>query len=946
MRKNGIDPAPELVIDTGAGGPTQYTLTVNTGGSGSVVLNPAGGVYDEGTVVTLTANPAAGWIFSSWSGALAGSTNPETLTMNADKTVTATFTQAPPNQFTLSVTTSGSGTVDLNPTGGTYDEGTVVTLTANPFAGWDFTSWSGDLTGSVNPELLTMNANKNVTATFTATGGDTSTFSFNPTDDARVRENFPTTNYGGGTELIVRKSGSNVWQYAFLKFNVSGVTGTLQNAKIRLNVVDASVDGGGIYAVSNNYAGISSPWDEGGLTWDNAPTISGAALSSLGAVSLNQTVEFDVTAAITGDGIYSFGIKSSDNDAVKYSSKEGAVAPLLVIQTTGGAPQQYTLTVNTSGSGTVDLNPPGGTYTEGTSVTVTANPASGWQFDNWSGALTGATNPNSILMDADKNVTANFSQIPPNQYTLTVNTAGSGTVDLTPPGGVYDDGTVVTLDAIPAANWQFSSWSGALTGNTNPETITMNANKTVTATFDSVTSTPGTFTFNPSQDARVYTKFPNTNYGSSTSLSVRKTSTQSENSYLKFIISGLSGAIQSALLRLYVTNASNDGGSIYSVSNDYQGTSNPWDENGLTSANAPIISGAPLSALGTVALDTWVEFDVTAAVNGNGTLSFALQNSSTDKVQYSSKQGLNPPELIITTSGVSDPPPAATLSLTATEVAGGIQLNWTANTETDMQEYRIYRSFRSGSGFELLAAVSHPSTSYLDDKVTSGEDQFGQIIGYNVKNHIAKGLDSLDFAGQFNGNIAWTTHNTRRNTAPAGLTGWIFQYDNANRLTKANWGYKSTNWQTSAKYDLASISYDQNGNITSMTRKDENGSGPAMAYNYLANTNKLDYVFNLNSQASGNYQYDPNGNLKKDLAKLGATAMTYDYRNLPTVVPAQANTITFDYDGSGQRTLKNNLVYVRGLDGSVLAVYDKATDKHLYWNVWGLDLIGQRFVGQ
>ena len=84
----------------GSGGPTQFTLTTNTVGNGSVTLNPAGGVYDDGTVVTVTANPDAGNQFDNWSGDLSVASNPETITMDGNKTITANFSA-----------TSGSGDV-------------------------------------------------------------------------------------------------------------------------------------------------------------------------------------------------------------------------------------------------------------------------------------------------------------------------------------------------------------------------------------------------------------------------------------------------------------------------------------------------------------------------------------------------------------------------------------------------------------------------------------------------------------------------------------------------------------------------------------------------------------------------------------------------------------------------------------------------------------------
>ena len=142
----------------------EFTLTITLDGSGSVTKNPNQATYPYGTVVTLTATPSTGWVFSSWTGDLSGNTNPTTLTMTANKSVVAHFTA---NQYTLTITTTGSGTVTKNPNQATYAYGTVVTLTAIPSSGWMFNSWSGDLTGSQNPKTITMNGNKAVSAHFT-----------------------------------------------------------------------------------------------------------------------------------------------------------------------------------------------------------------------------------------------------------------------------------------------------------------------------------------------------------------------------------------------------------------------------------------------------------------------------------------------------------------------------------------------------------------------------------------------------------------------------------------------------------------------------------------------------------------------------------------------------------------------------------------------------------
>jgi hypothetical protein len=68
-----------------------YSLTININGDGTVTVSPDKLLYDEGEVVTLTANPDSGFVFDFWDGDLTGSNNPETITMTSDKTVDAYF---------------------------------------------------------------------------------------------------------------------------------------------------------------------------------------------------------------------------------------------------------------------------------------------------------------------------------------------------------------------------------------------------------------------------------------------------------------------------------------------------------------------------------------------------------------------------------------------------------------------------------------------------------------------------------------------------------------------------------------------------------------------------------------------------------------------------------------------------------------------------------------
>ena len=158
----------------------------------------------------------------------------------------------------------------------------------------------------------------------------------------------------------------------------------------------------------------------------------------------------------------------------------------------------YTLTrnVSPSGSGSITPDPPKSAgcpsndqYTLGTSVSLRATPNSGYQFSSWSGALSGGTNPQSLTISGDASVIANFSPI---CYTLTWNIlpSASGSVTPDPPKSAgcqsnyqYILDTSVSLRATANTGYQFSGWSGALTGTQNPKNLTMGGNRSVTANF-------------------------------------------------------------------------------------------------------------------------------------------------------------------------------------------------------------------------------------------------------------------------------------------------------------------------------------------------------------------------------------------------------------------------------------------------------------------------------
>ena len=423
----------------------QYTLTVNAT-HGTVTRSPDKAAYDCGEIVTLTPNPEPCYSFTNWSGDLTGSANPATLTMDGNKTVTANFSKI---QYTLTVNAT-NGTVTRSPNKAAYDCGEIVTLTPNPEACYSFTSWSGDLTGSANPATLTMDGNKTVTANSSKIQY---TLTVNATNGTVTRSPNKAA-YDCGEIVTLTPNPEACYSFT----NWSGdLTGSANPATLTMD---------GNKTVTANFSKIQYTLtvDATNGTVTRSPNKAAYDCGEIVTLTPNPEACYSFTN-------WSGDLTGSANPATLTMDGNKTV-------TANFSKIQYTLTVDAT-NGTVTRSPNKTSYDCGDIVTLTPIPDSCYSFTNWSGDLSGTANPATITMDGNKTVTANFNR---SRYTLTVN-ATNGIVTRSPDKTSYDCGETVSLQATPDTDYHFTDWSGDLTGSTNPATITMNGNKTVTANF-------------------------------------------------------------------------------------------------------------------------------------------------------------------------------------------------------------------------------------------------------------------------------------------------------------------------------------------------------------------------------------------------------------------------------------------------------------------------------
>jgi hypothetical protein len=449
---------PQVVVVTAnttatASFATLFDVAASATGPGSVTLDPPGGTYPAGTVVTVTATPDAGAVFTGFGGDLTGTTSPQPLTVDADKTVSASFAA----QFTLSVTASGPGSVTLEPAGGVYTAGTSVTVTAVPDPDAAFLGWSGDLTGSTNPQVVVVNANASASASFVtlfdvaASAAGPGTIALDP----------PGGTYPAGTVVTVTATPDAGALFTGFGGDLTGTTSP------QLLTVDADK------TVSASFAAIPSYTLSVIASGPGSITLEPAGGVYLAGTPVTVSAVPDPDSAFLG---WSGDLTGTTNPQVVVVDADTAA--------TASFATLFDVAASATGPGTITLDPPGSTYPAGTVVTVTATPDAGAAFTGFGGDLTGTTNPQLLTVDGDKTLSASFE--PLLSHTLTITVSGGGVVLLNPPGGTYPAGTVVELTASPiSASWLFSGWGGDASGSDNPLLLTMDADKSVQATFAS-----------------------------------------------------------------------------------------------------------------------------------------------------------------------------------------------------------------------------------------------------------------------------------------------------------------------------------------------------------------------------------------------------------------------------------------------------------------------------
>lgn len=376
-------------------------LNVTKEGLGTVTPNPAKTSYLCNETVELTATPAPDWVFQGWSGDIISSNPIESLVMTQTQDVVATFTNDTSYTMNVNIVSNGNGVggkVDKSPDQTGYLYGTPVKLTAAPTAGWSFTGWSGDWTGTELTPTVPVTGNMDITATFdedeytietliladgVGTGGSID-----------VQPVQPTYLYGEAVSLTVSVEPG----WSFIGWEGQGIpAGHELEPTLTLTMTQDVV--AIAHLVQEQYdLNISIINDGEGEEPDNI-VLRNPPQDEYG---YGQEVGLQVVAVDGWEFAGWAGLLSGQSLSETVTITQDTFITATFTQL------HYDLAVTSAGHGTVDIQPKKDYYVYNDVVTLTPVPEKGYDFALWTGDVTGSAAPLFLAITQDFTLEAVF----------------------------------------------------------------------------------------------------------------------------------------------------------------------------------------------------------------------------------------------------------------------------------------------------------------------------------------------------------------------------------------------------------------------------------------------------------------------------------------------------------------------------------------------------------
>jgi hypothetical protein len=448
------------------------TFTLSLDKSPSAGGNPTanGSSFDCGTYASIQANTDPCYNFVNWTPST-GVTSPTSantiVLMNTSRSLTANYAI---KRFTLSV--NASPTAGGSPNGsGTYNCSANASVFANNNSCYNFINWSstGNITvvdPSVATTNVTMNGNGTVTANYAIKQFTLTVAANDSAGGSPYLEG--TSPFTCNTSVPIHANTSACYTFAGW-IPITGVDNpSAENTNVLMNATRSLT---ARYSIKRYTLTIGAGVGGGTANLSTGPhTYNCSTVVSVLAIPDNcRILKYWTSSNLSING-------STANPISITMDGNKDLTPVFESSAT------FTLSLDKSPSAGGNPTANGSSFDCGTYASIQANTDPCYNFVNWTPS-TGVTSPTSantiVLMNTSRSLTANYAI---KRFTLSTNVSPTGTGTVTG-AGTYNCSFAAPIQANAVIPYAFDHWSGALSGNTNPTSITMDGNKSVTANF-------------------------------------------------------------------------------------------------------------------------------------------------------------------------------------------------------------------------------------------------------------------------------------------------------------------------------------------------------------------------------------------------------------------------------------------------------------------------------
>jgi len=495
---------PEFVPLEAPKGIETFRIRVDTAAGGGVKTEPEPFAVEKGTLVSITAIPAVGFVFTGWKGTKESKDNPFIFEADKNEWIHPVFAAVEPipepELFTINLSRMTGGDCAIAPASAAgYRAKTLVSLHGISRSGYRFEKWTGTIESSANPLVFAVDGDEWVIPVFVKEDAErTYTVRIDDSSGGSISLEGQKEAYISGDSLKLTAQPASGWRFISWGGTIAETEALARSNPLILKVAGDEWIFPIFEPIPVDPEPEIIPDPQYSINLDAGDHGSASAQPAKESYLAGEFVRLSATP----EAGYEFAgwtgtIEATANPCVLTVDGDEWIMPVFRQQ---ASPIAYTLRLDGASSG-AGAGTEGGTavadgakpaYSAGDTVKLRATPAAGWRFVSWAGTVSTTANPFILEINKNEWVYPVFEPIPVDpepeiipdpQYSINLDAGDHGSVSAQPSKASYLAGEFVRLSATPEAGYEFAGWTGTIEATANPCVLTVDSDEWIMPVF-------------------------------------------------------------------------------------------------------------------------------------------------------------------------------------------------------------------------------------------------------------------------------------------------------------------------------------------------------------------------------------------------------------------------------------------------------------------------------